>query len=180
MSLHDNRASARPDLLSGTPNLTQIIVRQEQLGQQEQPMQFQGSASSIQVNACVDSILGQHHPPSYGCLLPQNSLHFTQVNQQHLHQNATREMINNNKRRSQQTTNTPSTNGSVAAEVIGCGIQVRMNPGSVGNGAKFSNMHTGMAASSIVTVLTRVELIQNAVLAEVNLIAEGFEHGVPW
>lgn len=53
-----------------------------------------------------------------------------------------------------------------------------MNPGSVGNGAKFSNMHTGMAASSIVTVLTRVELIQNAVLAEVDLIAEDFEHGM--
>lgn len=135
MSLHDNRASARPDLLSGTPNLTQIVLRQEQLGQQAQPMQFQGSASSIQVNACIDSTSGHHHPPSSGCLLPQ-SLRFTRMNQQHLHQNATREMINNNKRGSQQTTNTPSTNGLVAAEVIGGGIQVRMNPGPVRNGTK--------------------------------------------
>ncbi|RWW23469.1 hypothetical protein BHE74_00028713 [Ensete ventricosum] len=149
------------NLLRSSPNSNQSMLPQEQLGlisgpKQVQPMQFQGSASSIQANASVN-ISAQQQTPLDRCY----NLHPSQVNQhlqQHVIQQMLQQVINNNRGGMQQSVSAPNANGLVAPVVPGggiTGIPVRMNPGSVGKGTEFLNMHADMPNNSMGMVPSR-------------------------
>ncbi|CAL9147373.1 probable transcriptional regulator SLK2 isoform X1 [Musa acuminata AAA Group] len=153
------------NLLRSSPNSNQSMLPQEQLGliggpKQVQPMQFQGSASSIQTNASVN-ISAQQQTPLDRRLPLQNNLHPSQVNQhlqQHVIQQMLQQVINNNRGGLQQSVGAPNANGLVAPEVPGggiTGVPVRMNPGSVGKGTEFLNMHGDMPNNSMGMVPSR-------------------------
>lgn len=153
------------NLLRSSPNSNQSMLPQEQLGliggpKQVQPMQFQGSASSIHSNASVN-ISAQQQTPLDRRLPLQNNLHPSQVNQhlqQHVIQQMLQQVINNNRGGLQHSVGAPNANGLVASEVPGggiTGVPVRMNPGSVGKGAEFLNMHGDMPNNSMGMVPSR-------------------------
>ncbi|KAJ8498136.1 hypothetical protein OPV22_008688 [Ensete ventricosum] len=104
-------------------------------------------------------------PNSNQSMLPQEQLGLIsgpkQVNQhlqQHVIQQMLQQVINNNRGGMQQSVSAPNANGLVAPVVPGggiTGIPVRMNPGSVGKGTEFLNMHADMPNNSMGMVPSR-------------------------
>ncbi|CAL9072549.1 unnamed protein product [Musa textilis] len=197
------------NLLRSSPNSNQSMLPQEQLGliggpRQVQPMQFQGSASSIQTNTSVNNSAQQQTPLDRRLPL-QNNLHPSQVNQhlqQHVIQQMLQQVINNNRGGLQQSVGAPNANGLVAPEVPGggiTGVPVRMNPGSVGKGTEFLNMHGDMPNNSMGMVpsrsnsfksvsshpsisgnnlISRADSTHNTDVPELEHIAKDFENGM--
>ncbi|THU54055.1 hypothetical protein C4D60_Mb10t20980 [Musa balbisiana] len=146
------------NMLRNTLNLKQNVLQEEALSSlsgsnQAQPLQFQGSASSVSIDASVSNLSGQHRPqpPLDVRLQQQYNPQNPQVNQhmqQHVIQQMLQEMMNNNKGASQQAVIAPNANAGLAAgDVTGgdiTGTPVRIDTGSIRNALELQSMPTNL------------------------------------
>ncbi|URE49186.1 Transcriptional corepressor SEUSS [Musa troglodytarum] len=167
------------NMLRNTLNLKQNVLQEEALSSlsgsnHAQPLQFQGSASSVSIDASVSNLSGQHRPqPPLDIRLqqqynPQNP----QVNQhmqQHVIQQMLQEMMNNNKGASQQSVIAPNANAGLAAgDVTGgdiTGTPVRIDTGSIRNALELQSMPTNLCNNGTGGMGSRSYSFQSAATA---------------
>ncbi|CAL9058043.1 probable transcriptional regulator SLK2 [Musa acuminata AAA Group] len=145
------------NMLRNTLNLKQNVLQEEALSSlsgsnHAQALQFQGSASSVSIDASVSNLSGQHRPqpPLDVRLQQQYNPQNPQVNQhmqQHVIQQMLQEMMNN-KGASQQAVIAPNANAGLAAgDVTGgdiTGTPVRIDTGSIRNALELQSMPTNL------------------------------------
>ncbi|RRT55659.1 hypothetical protein B296_00004775 [Ensete ventricosum] len=143
------------NMLRNTLNLKQNVLPEEALSslsasKHAQPLQFQGSVSSVSIDASVSNLSGQHRqqPPLDVRLQQQYNLQNPQVNQhmqQHVIQQMLQEMMNN-KGASQQSVIAPNANaGRAAGDVTGGDVTatpVMVDTGSIRNALELQSMQT--------------------------------------
>ncbi|CAL9098548.1 unnamed protein product [Musa textilis] len=167
------------NMLRNTLNLKQNVLQEEALSSlsgsnHAQPLQFQGSASSVSIDASVSNLSGQHRPqPPLDIRLqqqynPQNP----QVNQhmqQHVIQQMLQEMMNSNKGASQQSVIAPNANAGLAAgDVTGgdiTGTPVRIDTGSIRNALELQSMPTNLCNNGTGGMGSRSYSFQSAATA---------------
>ncbi|RWW67461.1 hypothetical protein BHE74_00025093 [Ensete ventricosum] len=167
------------NMLRNTLNLKQNVLPEEALSslsasKHAQPLQFQGSVSSVSIDASVSSLSGQHRqqPPLDVRLQQQYNLQNPQVNQhmqQHVIQQMLQEMMNNNKGASQQSVIAPNANAGLAAgDVTGGDVTatpVMVDTGSIRNALELQSMQTNLRNNVTGGMGSRSYSFQSAVAA---------------
>ncbi|KAJ8477489.1 hypothetical protein OPV22_021216 [Ensete ventricosum] len=167
------------NMLRNTLNLKQNVLPEEALSslsasKHAQPLQFQGSVSSVSIDASVSNLSGQHRqqPPLDVRLQQQYNLQNPQVNQhmqQHVIQQMLQEMMNNNKGASQQSVIAPNaTAGLAAGDVTGGDVTatpVMVDTGSIRNALELQSMQTNLRNNVTGGMGSRSYSFQSAVAA---------------
>ncbi|URE43936.1 Transcriptional corepressor SEUSS [Musa troglodytarum] len=167
------------NMLRNTLNLKQNVLQEEALSSlsgsnHAQPLQFQGSASSVSIDASVSNLSGHHRPQppmdirlqqQYNPIKPQVNQHM----QQHVIQQMLQEMMNSNKGASQQSVIAPNANAGLAAgDVTGgdiTGTPVRIDTGSIRNALELQSMPTNLCNNGTGGMGSRSYSFQSAATA---------------